>query len=83
MYCCVSLPVVWEGLTEGWRSICIYYSDVRLSGLYLSISDNDIVNQSGFLDNLKNLLAAGYLLKDDAVMADKGFTIEKQLQSIV
>ena len=47
-----------------------------------SISDNEIVKQSGFLDLLKTLLHEGYIHENDAIMADKGFTIEKDLAAL-
>ena len=47
-----------------------------------SISDNDICEKSGFLNFLKSLNERGFLVDNDAIMADKGFRIEKQLSEI-
>ena len=42
-----------------------------------SISDKVITEQSGFYELLSLLKVQGYVKEGDAVMADKGFTIEK------
>ena len=47
-----------------------------------SISDKVITEQSGFYELLSLLKVQGYV-KGDAVMADKGFTIEKSLSNLV
>lgn len=47
-----------------------------------SISDKAITEQSGFYDLLKTLKEKGMINDGDAVMADKGFTIEKELKDI-
>lgn len=60
------------------RGSIIFVSDL-FSG---SISDNEIVRQSGFLDYLRNLKAMGFIHAKDSVMSDKGFLIEKDLAEI-
>lgn len=47
-----------------------------------SISDREIFNQCGISTLLKGLIACGYLKKGDALMADKGFLIEKDVESL-
>ena len=47
-----------------------------------SISDKEIVIKSGFLEILKNKVAVGEILADDAVMADKGFDIGDELKKV-
>ncbi|KAK6189686.1 hypothetical protein SNE40_001688 [Patella caerulea] len=47
-----------------------------------SISDKEITQRSGFLDTLKSLLQSGKLQEGDGVMADKGFTIEKEINDV-
>ena len=47
-----------------------------------SISDKEIVIRSGFLEILKNKVAVGEILADDAVMADKGFDIGDKLKKV-
>lgn len=54
-----------------------------VSSLYTgSISDNEICRQSGFLSLLNGLIDSGSINKGDAIMADKGFTIHKDLDNI-
>ena len=56
---------------------------VFVSQLYTgSISDKEIVIRSGFLEILKNKVAVGEILADDAVMADKGFDIGDKLKKL-
>lgn len=47
-----------------------------------SISDKAICEQSGFFQLLKDLLDNGYIQPGDAVMADKGFTIQSELEEL-
>ena len=47
-----------------------------------SISDKALTNDSGFYDILKTLLEKNYLKPGDAVMADKGFTIDDELKQL-
>ena len=47
-----------------------------------SISDNEICQQSGFYDLLEDLKTEGYVKENDAIMADKGFRIEKDLEKL-
>lgn len=47
-----------------------------------SISDKVITEQSGFYDLLASLKNHGYIIEGDAVMADKGFTIENELKKL-
>ena len=47
-----------------------------------SISDKVITEQSGFYELLSLLQVQGYVKEGDAVMADKGFTIEKELKQL-
>lgn len=47
-----------------------------------SISDKAITEQSGFYELLSKLKEKGYVAEGDSVMADKGFTIEKELESL-
>lgn len=47
-----------------------------------AISDKSISEESGFYELLKELIQKGYVKKGDAVMADKGFTIEKELTEL-
>ena len=44
-----------------------------------SISDNEICVQSGFYEYLSRKIAQGHLKAGDVIMADKGFTIDKEL----
>lgn len=44
------------------------------------ISDKDIFVQSKFKDMLCDLIYEGYLQQGDALMADKGFNIEKEVE---
>ena len=54
-----------------------------VSQLYLgSISDKELVKRSGFLEVVKEKVAAGELQHGDGVMADKGFTIKKELNEV-
>ena len=54
-----------------------------ISGLFTgSISDKVITEQSGFYELLSLLKVQGYVKEGDAVMADKGFTIEKEQLSL-
>ena len=54
-----------------------------VSHLYTgSISDKEICQRSGFYDVLKLKLETGDLASGDAVMADKGFDIENELDKI-
>lgn len=57
------------------RGSVLFVSDLY-SG---SISDNDIMEQCGFYDFLKHLKEKEFILSNDALMADKGFLIEKEL----
>ncbi|XP_051813815.1 uncharacterized protein LOC127536712 isoform X2 [Acanthochromis polyacanthus] len=47
-----------------------------------SISDREIFNQCGITTLLEGLIECGYLKKGDALMADKGFLIEKDVESL-
>ncbi|XP_078000242.1 uncharacterized protein LOC144452905 [Glandiceps talaboti] len=47
-----------------------------------NISDVQISEQSGFLKLLKQLLDNGYLNPGDAIMSDKGFTIQKEISEL-
>lgn len=47
-----------------------------------AISDKALSEESGFYDLLKDLIQKEYVKKGDAVMADKGFTIEKELSEL-
>lgn len=47
-----------------------------------SILDKEIVIRSGFLEILKNKLAVGEMLADEAVMTDKGSDIGDKLKKI-
>ncbi|XP_062583880.1 uncharacterized protein LOC134245632 isoform X2 [Saccostrea cucullata] len=57
------------------RGSVLFVSDLY-SG---SISDNDIMEQCGFYDFLRHLKEKEFILSNDALMADKGFLIEKEL----
>lgn len=57
------------------RGSILFVSDL-FSG---SISDNDIIEQCGFYDYLKHLKEMEFIANNDALMADKGFLIEKEL----
>ena len=46
------------------------------------ISDNEICVQSGFYEYLSKKIAQGYLIAGDAIMGDKGFTINKELEDL-
>ena len=67
---------------------CLIGCDPRGSVMFVSelftgsISDKSICEQSGFIQTLKDLLSNGYIQVGDAVMADKGFNIEKDLEKI-
>ncbi len=47
-----------------------------------SMSDREVVKQSGFLQLLGQLVASGKLLTCDAIMADKGFDTTEEIQSL-
>ena len=47
-----------------------------------SISDKQILVRSGFLDQLKEKIELGEVYEGDAIMADKGFDIEKDLADL-
>ena len=47
-----------------------------------SISDNEICVQSKFYEYLSKKIAQGYLTAGDAIMGDKGFTINKELEDL-
>ncbi|XP_078618709.1 uncharacterized protein LOC144886133 [Branchiostoma floridae x Branchiostoma japonicum] len=47
-----------------------------------SISDKDICKQGGFYDLLSDLMSEGKLKPGDAIMADKGFVIDKELEQL-
>jgi hypothetical protein len=47
-----------------------------------SISDNKICAESGFFELLKQLIDSGYIQRGDGIMADKGFTIQKELNEL-
>lgn len=47
-----------------------------------SISDREIFNQCKITTLLQGLIECGYLKKGDALMADKGFLIEKDVESL-
>jgi len=47
-----------------------------------AISDKLITEKSGFLQLLRDLIAKGYVHRGDAIMADKGFTIDGELSSL-
>lgn len=47
-----------------------------------SVSDKVLTEQSGFYDLLKTLKSNGYVKDGDAIMADKGFTIEDELKKL-
>ena len=47
-----------------------------------SISDKAITDQSGFYELLKELIKNDYIHIGDAIMADKGFTIEQELNEL-
>lgn len=47
-----------------------------------SISDKEITEQSGFLSLMEQLMSVGKLQPGDAIMADKGFDTNKELESI-
>jgi len=47
-----------------------------------SISDNELVRQSGFLNVLQDLLAIGFIQENDAILSDKGFTISDDLKTL-
>lgn len=54
-----------------------------VSGLFSgSISDREICLKGHFFEFLKDQIAAGDLAEGDAIMADKGFRIEKDLNEI-
>ena len=56
---------------------------IFISQLYEgSISDNEIVKRSGFLDLLEQKLRIGELNEGDGIMADKGFEITEDLKKI-
>ena len=60
-------------------------TDPRGSVMFVSmlfsgcVSDNEICKDSGFFSFLRKLKDKGFLLDGDAIMADKGFRIEKDL----
>ena len=47
-----------------------------------SISDKALTEKSGFYETLKNLKLHGYVKDGDAIMVDKGFNIEKELNEL-
>ena len=47
-----------------------------------SISDNEICVQSGFYEYLSKKIVHGNLVAGDAIMGDKGFTINKELEDL-
>ena len=47
-----------------------------------SISDIEICVQSGFCEYLSRKIAQGHLKAGDVIMADKGFTIDKELKEL-
>ena len=54
-----------------------------MSHLYTgSISDKEICQRSGMYDLLKRKMEIGELHQGDAIMADKGFNIGKELEAI-
>ncbi|XP_076085158.1 uncharacterized protein LOC143055969 [Mytilus galloprovincialis] len=57
----------------------ITFSSMLFAG---SISDKEITKESGFYRLLKDLISSGKVNVGDGVMADKGFTIEKELKEI-
>lgn len=67
---------------------CLIGVDSRGSIMYVShlytgsISDKEICVRSGFMDLLKHKLNIGELAPGDAVMADKGFDMAKELDEI-
>ena len=47
-----------------------------------SISDKDIFNRCGIVEQLKSLIECGYLNREDGLMSDKGFLIEKEVEAL-
>ncbi|KAK6175911.1 hypothetical protein SNE40_014287 [Patella caerulea] len=68
-----------KGLVGVDPRVSIVFASMLFSG---SISDKEITHRSGFLDTLKSLLQSGKLQEGDGVMADKGFTIEKEINNV-
>ena len=46
------------------------------------ISDKQLTEQSGFYDLLRTLKSIGYIQDNDATMADKGFTIQTEIENL-
>ncbi|XP_062585057.1 uncharacterized protein LOC134255348 [Saccostrea cucullata] len=67
---------------------CLIGCDPRGSVMFISelftgsISDKALTKDSGFLELLEILKDCGHILNGDAVMADKGFTIEEELNKL-
>ena len=57
----------------------VIFSSMLFSG---AMSDRDIFVKSKFKETLQNLIEIGYLNRGDGVMADKGFNIEADVESI-
>lgn len=47
-----------------------------------SMSDKQITSESGFLNVLKQLIDIGHIVQGDAIMADKGFVVHKELHDL-
>ena len=47
-----------------------------------SISDKELVKRCGFVNLLEKKMLVGEMLKDDAIMADKGFDIHEELDRL-
>jgi len=47
-----------------------------------SMSDREVVKQSGFLQLLSQLVTKGKLIAGDAIMADKGFDTNEEIESL-
>ncbi|KAK7930464.1 hypothetical protein WMY93_006859 [Mugilogobius chulae] len=47
-----------------------------------SMSDKEIVRKCGIISLLEKLIDTGYLQKGDGIMADKGFLIEEEMQTL-
>ena len=67
---------------------CLIGCDPRGSLLFVSelftgcISDKQLTEQSGFYDLLRTLKSIGYIQDKDAIMADKGFTIQTEIENL-
>ena len=46
------------------------------------ISDKQLTEQSGFYDLLRTLKSIGYIQDKDTIMADKGFTIQTEIENL-